>query len=145
MAIRKVRPGVVEACKDGKVQVILNKKEMKSICAEKGCSACNHNFPPTEISFKSEAEVTKGDTVFVSTAVLNEALGAFIAFIMPLLIAIFYFVFVTAVFGWGGEEGRTVLSTLAVLVLSLFGLSGVDALIRLFVPPKIISIEKKES
>lgn len=144
-SLRKFRPAVVDEVFDKKVAVTLNKKEMKSICAEKGCTVCNHNFPQTKMTLpRNQKELKKGDSIVISMIVLNEALGAFIAFILPLLVAILFYLLVTKLLYWGGNEGKTVGGTLIILLFSLWGVSGIDKLIQIFFPAKIAHIEKNE-
>lgn len=136
------RPGIVEEIQGNNVKITLNKKNIKSICAEKGCNVCNHDFPQTEILIpRDKWNLKPGDNVVVSFTVLNEALGAFIAFILPLILSVLYYVLVTRILQWEGDSAKTVLSTLGVLLLSLIGLSLIDKIIRLIVPPKIIAKE----
>lgn len=142
---RKFRPAVVEEVLNDKVRVILNKKEIKSICAEKGCTICTHDFPQTEMVLDNKKfKLQKGDSIVVSMIVLNEAVGAFIAFIIPLIISILFFNIATHLLHWHGNEGKTVGGTLLTLLLSLWGLSAIDKIIRLISPPQISYVEKKE-
>lgn len=140
--LRKFRPAIVNEIRGNKALITLNKKDMKSICAEKGCSVCNHDFPQTNMSIPiGEYDLKKGDSIVVSMVVLNEALGAFIAFILPLIVSVGFFYLVTTLMSWKQNEAKTVLGTLISLIISLFGLSAIDRVIRVIVPPRI---EKKE-
>lgn len=140
--LRKFRPAIVNEIRGNKALITLNKKDMKSICAEKGCSVCNHDFPQTNMSIPiGEYDLKKGDSIVVSMVVLNEALGAFIAFILPLIVSVGFFYLVTTLMSWKQNEAKTVLGTLITLIISLFGLSAIDRVIRVIVPPRI---EKKE-
>lgn len=140
--LRKLRPAVVNNIQGKRAFVTLNKKSMKSICAEKGCSVCNHDFPQTNLSIPiGTYTLKKGDSIVVSMVVLNEALGAFIAFIIPLIISIGFFYIATAQLHWKQDDVKTVVGTLLTLVISLFGLSVIDHIFRFLVPPRI---EKKE-
>lgn len=140
--LRKFRPAIVNEIRGNKALITLNKKDMKSICAEKGCSVCNHDFPQTNMNIPiDEYDLKKGDSIVVSMVVLNEALGAFIAFILPLIVSVGFFYIVTTLLSWKQNEAKTVLGTLITLIISLFGLSAIDRVIRVIVPPRI---EKKE-
>lgn len=143
--MRKFRPAVVEEVFHNRVRVTLNKKEMKSICSEKGCTICTHDFPQTEMTLRNDSHnLQKGDSIVVSMVVLNEAVGAFIAFILPLIIALLFFLLATRLLHWSGDEGKTVGGTLITLLLSLWGLSGIDKVIRLMAPPVITYVEKNK-
>lgn len=139
----KLRPGIVDEVYEKKIKVTLNKKDMKSICAEKGCNICKHDFPPTVMYIpRNGLEIKKGDYVTVSTVVLNEAVGAFIAFIFPLICAVLFFYFAISVLHWEENSGKIVLGTLLSLLSALFSLTGIDKAIRLIAPPKVTNVEQ---
>lgn len=141
---RILRPGIVEKRENNRLTVLLNPRDMKSSCAEKGCNACTHSLNPTTIHFKEgPEEVAEGDTVVVSSPIINEAVGAFLVFIVPILISILYFFVVTGLFKWSGEEPKTIVSTLVVLFAGFGAPTYIDSILRRVSPPKIESVERK--
>ncbi len=145
MLIEQVqRPGRVEAVDNGRAALLLNPEDMMKSCAEKGCSACKHNINPTRMHYhlKESEALAVGDTVVVAVGRINEALAAFIVFILPIITSVATYLVLTALLGWDSEAGATISLTLLALFGGLIFALLANKIIVHLSPLTLLSVEK---
>jgi hypothetical protein len=135
------RIGRVVTQKNDKVEVVLDQKLLKSSCSEKGCNLCSTDTPPVKI-WIDKNELLVGDSVMVGTVEINEALAAFLSFMVPIIMAISFYSFAVAGLGWGSEDGATIGFTLVVLLSSVGLLFGVNSIIKKIYPIEVEKIDE---
>jgi hypothetical protein len=139
-----LRPGVIEKISDRSLQVLLDADRLRSVCNNTGCSACQKNFTPLRITIpRTRDDLAPGDGVVVSLTVLNEALAAFTAFMLPLIISLSFYLTVCLFFSWPADAPGSIGGTLLALVGGVALVLQTDKLIRLFYPPAVREIQKQ--
>ncbi|MGM0444609.1 MAG: SoxR reducing system RseC family protein [Fibrobacterota bacterium] len=138
------RPGVVERRTGQTLHILLDPAALRSVCSNKGCNACQAEFSPLRIRVHStDTDLRAGDTVVVSLLVLNEALSAFITFIIPIIGALIFYILSVTAFGRDGNSLSVVMGTMAVFSLTLVLITFSDRLIRKISPPHIVETTKR--
>ncbi|MGM0461137.1 MAG: SoxR reducing system RseC family protein [Fibrobacterota bacterium] len=139
-----LRPGVIEKISDRSLQVLLDADRLRSVCNNTGCSACQKNFTPLRITIpRTRDNLSAGDGVVVSLTVLNEALAAFTAFMLPLIISLSFYITVWLFFSWPADAPGSIGGTLLALVVGIALVLQTDKLIRQFYPPVVREIKKQ--
>lgn len=112
----------VTAVSHDRIEVTLRTKESFASCKEKGCHLCS---APTKVQKMSLPIATGtdfevGDFVILTIPSINEALAAFSAFILPLIVTLTLYFIVTLFLKWPAESGRTILTLIVSFFLSFF-------------------------
>lgn len=132
-------PADVTSVSGGTVEVTLRSKDSFAACKEKGCSLCSAPSKVQKMSVPlTEGEKYEvGDFVVLSIPSVNEALAAFSAFILPLVVTILVYLFVTQILKWPAESGKSISALIISFFLSFLIPVGIDRYMKSRYPIRI--------